>query len=128
MILSSPFTLYKITFLLFSCSFFLTYLLTPLIRKIALRFEILDTPSLERKIHKTPMPLLGGVALFLGFLLTLCFLYLIISYYFSIGGPYYFVFEEEKDLLWIKVGLYLICSIMILLIGILVTSFLSSSK
>ncbi len=118
MYFSSPLTLYKISLLLFACSFLLSYILTPLIRKFSLRFDILDKPTLERKIHKTPIPLFGGVAIFLGFLITLSFLYVITSYYISIGGEYYFDFKE-KQLFWIKVGLYLICSFIILLIGIL---------
>ncbi|MDD5566258.1 MAG: MraY family glycosyltransferase [Candidatus Omnitrophica bacterium] len=38
----------------------------PLIRKLAFAFNILDHPG-GRKVHKAPTPLLGGVAIFLGF-------------------------------------------------------------
>lgn len=118
MAVNSPMTLYKISLIIFACSFFLSYLLTPLIRRFSITFNIVDEPSLERKIHRNPMPLLGGMAIFLSFILTLSFLYLIISYHFSIGGPKYFLFSQQQ-LFWIKIGLYLISSMLILLIGIL---------
>lgn len=40
----------------------------PLIKKIAFHINALDIPN-ERKIHKKPMPRLGGLGIFLGFLL-----------------------------------------------------------
>ncbi|MFH1783748.1 MAG: MraY family glycosyltransferase [bacterium] len=41
------------------------YLSVFLLRKLALKFNIVDTPN-RRKIHKTPIPILGGLAIFLG--------------------------------------------------------------
>lgn len=118
MVVYSPFTLYKISLLLFLCSFFLVYLFTPIIKRFSIKFKILDEPSLERKIHEIPMPSLGGLAIFVGFILTLCLLYLIISYHFLIGGSKYFIFNE-RELFWIQAGLYLICCLLILLVGAL---------
>jgi len=46
---------------------------TPLMRLVALRFGVLDTPN-SRKIHARPVPLLGGAAIYLAFLLALIFL------------------------------------------------------
>jgi UDP-GlcNAc:undecaprenyl-phosphate GlcNAc-1-phosphate transferase len=46
--------------------------LTPLVRLLAIRIHVLDFPS-ERKIHKKPIPLLGGIAVFLAFNGTLLF-------------------------------------------------------
>jgi len=43
---------------------------TPLARRVALRLGITDKPN-ARKIHRTPMPLLGGVAIYLSFILAL---------------------------------------------------------
>ncbi len=45
----------------------LSLAITPLIRSIAKRFRILDVPTSPRKIHKQPMPLLGGLSIFLSF-------------------------------------------------------------
>jgi UDP-GlcNAc:undecaprenyl-phosphate GlcNAc-1-phosphate transferase len=49
---------------LFSLS--LSYLLTPLMRLIAMKVDAVDTPD-ERKIHETSTPLLGGVAIIAAF-------------------------------------------------------------
>ncbi|NDE76609.1 MAG: undecaprenyl/decaprenyl-phosphate alpha-N-acetylglucosaminyl 1-phosphate transferase, partial [Proteobacteria bacterium] len=39
---------------------------TPLARRVAHRFGVLDQPS-ARKVHRTPTPLLGGLAIYAGF-------------------------------------------------------------
>lgn len=58
---------------IFIISLFLTIIFTLLIKKIAWRFKIIDDPSLspQRKIHQQPVPLLGGIAIFTAFFLTL---------------------------------------------------------
>ncbi|MFZ2054538.1 MAG: hypothetical protein WAU81_10100 [Candidatus Aminicenantales bacterium] len=43
-----------------------SYLLTPLVRALAVRAKVIDLPS-ERKVHKKPVPLLGGLAIFVSF-------------------------------------------------------------
>lgn len=48
--------------------FIFVVLVMPLIMKIAVHVNALDMPN-ERKVHKKPMPRLGGLAIFLGFLL-----------------------------------------------------------
>ena len=40
--------------------------LTPLVRKVALRIEILDAPTESHKTHKEAIPYLGGVAIIIG--------------------------------------------------------------
>lgn len=59
--------------LAFIASFGLSLVFTFLIKKVALKFKILDYPSEQRKIHKKPKPLLGGIAVFLSFILVLLF-------------------------------------------------------
>ena len=48
--------------------FLVVVLLVPIIIKIAHHVNALDIPN-ERKVHKNPMPRLGGLAIFLGFLI-----------------------------------------------------------
>lgn len=43
---------------------------TPVIRKLAVRLGVVDNPN-ARKIHKQPMPLMGGVAIYLAFIVAL---------------------------------------------------------
>lgn len=53
-------------------SFLLTLLLVPAIRKIALKLKAEDQPeNTDRKIHKKPTPLLGGLAIFISVFLIL---------------------------------------------------------
>lgn len=50
--------------------FLLSFTLTPLVRKFSLRFRILDEPEV-RKIHPEPVPTLGGVAIYMAFVLAM---------------------------------------------------------
>ena len=56
-------------FIAFFTSFILAFLLTPLVRRAAFRFDVLDHPRAPVKIHREPVPYLGGVAIFLAFLI-----------------------------------------------------------
>jgi UDP-GlcNAc:undecaprenyl-phosphate GlcNAc-1-phosphate transferase len=55
--------MYSLFFLGIS-SVILALVLTPLVRNLAWRFGIVDQPDQRRKIHRTPVPRLGGVAIF----------------------------------------------------------------
>lgn len=57
--------------MLFFIALAISLCLTPAVIKLARRFEIVDRPGEERKIHLTPMPLLGGLAPYLSLVLVL---------------------------------------------------------
>ncbi|HLC89394.1 MAG TPA: MraY family glycosyltransferase [Patescibacteria group bacterium] len=59
-------------FFAFIFAFIISLLFTPLAKKAALYFKIVDYPAV-RKIHQTPTPLLGGLAIFLTFSLATLF-------------------------------------------------------
>jgi UDP-GlcNAc:undecaprenyl-phosphate GlcNAc-1-phosphate transferase len=61
-----------ITFIL---SLLLSFYLTPVFRKAALKFGIMDKPSGSLKKQTEPVPYLGGLAVYLSFLLTTGFIY-----------------------------------------------------
>ena len=61
-------------FFIFLITIFLSVLFTVLVKKIAFKYSVLDIPDTDRKIHKKPTPLLGGVAIFLSFFIVLFFL------------------------------------------------------
>ena len=48
--------------------FLASVILTPIVKKIAIHINALDVPN-ERKVHKFPIPRLGGLAIFLSFML-----------------------------------------------------------
>src|SRR3989339_1220144 len=53
--------------LLFVIPFFMSLFLTPLAKTLAYKFNILDHPG-NRKIHNEPMPLVGGIVIFISFI------------------------------------------------------------
>ncbi len=55
----------------FILSLSLALYLTPLVRKGAIEFGVLDSPDGKLKRHKEPTPYLGGVAVYLAFLISL---------------------------------------------------------
>lgn len=52
----------------FYAAFIVAFLMTPLMQRVAAHYSIVDEPDQARKIHKTPVAYLGGVALFLGWI------------------------------------------------------------
>ncbi len=62
---------YLIYFLPFVLSFLCAVLLTPLVRRLALKYDIIDRPNQARKIQIGHVPLLGGVAIYGAFLIVL---------------------------------------------------------
>lgn len=57
-------------FIIFSEAFLISYILIPIIIRLALRWRVVDNPG-QRKVHASPKPLMGGVGIFLGFMLVI---------------------------------------------------------
>ncbi|MBZ5722016.1 MAG: undecaprenyl/decaprenyl-phosphate alpha-N-acetylglucosaminyl 1-phosphate transferase [Acidobacteriia bacterium] len=55
---------------IFAASVLLSFILTRYVRNLAAARGWVAAPALERHLHSTPLPRLGGVAIFLAFLLT----------------------------------------------------------
>lgn len=54
-------------FFIFFSALILSATLTILVRKLAIFLKIVDLPSASRKIHTSPIPLLGGLAIFIAY-------------------------------------------------------------
>ena len=55
-------------------AFLFSFASVPFVRIIAFKIKAIDVPRDERRMHKTPIPRIGGVAIFFGFLVSyLCF-------------------------------------------------------
>ncbi|MGE5554134.1 MAG: glycosyltransferase family 4 protein [Betaproteobacteria bacterium] len=54
----------------FGLALVVAYLVTPLLRRLALHYRVVDYPN-QRKIHSKPVPYLGGIAIYLGFVVAL---------------------------------------------------------
>lgn len=56
--------------LAFAAALVISYFATPLAKKFAYIVGAVDVPRDNRRMHKTPVPRLGGLAIFLGFLIS----------------------------------------------------------
>ncbi len=55
----------------FATAFIITFLTTPFVKRIAMRVGIVDKPDEARRVHKKPIPLLGGLSMFYGFIVSI---------------------------------------------------------
>ncbi len=57
----------------FAAAGIISFLCTPLAKRVAKKVGAIDIPKDNRRMHKTPIPRLGGMAIFLGFLICVLF-------------------------------------------------------
>lgn len=87
-------------------AFLITFILLPVLMKISLKIGFTDKPT-KRKKHRGPMPLCGGIGIYIGFFIM-----------------YFFVVDiNSKEKFWIFIG-----STLILLIGIFDDSYKARGK
>lgn len=65
-------------------AFLIAWMLIPPLRKLAIHWQFVDRPN-QRKVHKDPLPMLGGAAIFAGFLVATLASY---KYWISAGQAY----------------------------------------
>ena len=53
------------------CAFAVSFLMCPLVKSFAYRIGAIDVPKDNRRMHKKPVPRLGGLAIFLGFMVSM---------------------------------------------------------
>ena len=97
-------------FFSFFLSFFFSLYITPKVRNVALRLNIVDMPDKGLKCQEAPVPYMGGMAVFISFLITLA-----LTYKFSqevlallLGGSIVLVIGIIDDLKVLTPGLKLI--------------------
>lgn len=61
-------------FIAFLVAVTVSYLVTPLVRRLAEYVGAIDVPKDERRVHKVPTPRLGGLAIYLGFMAGILYL------------------------------------------------------
>lgn len=58
-----------ISFILLISAMLISLITTPFVKKLAFKIGAIDIPTEERKIHKKPMPRIGGLSIYLSFIL-----------------------------------------------------------
>ena len=53
------------------CAFAVSFLMCPLVKSFAYKIGAIDVPKDNRRMHKKPVPRLGGLAIFLGFMVSM---------------------------------------------------------
>jgi UDP-GlcNAc:undecaprenyl-phosphate GlcNAc-1-phosphate transferase len=71
----------------FYASFIVAFVFTPMMRIIAIHFNIIDQPDRVRKLHSQPVAYLGGVAVFMGWLTGLTISQYLILHRVDPGWP-----------------------------------------
>ncbi|WP_053954742.1 glycosyltransferase family 4 protein [Inediibacterium massiliense] len=57
-------------FLVFFIGAFVSFLMTPLAKKLACKIGAIDIPKDDRRVHKQPIPRMGGLAIYFGFMIS----------------------------------------------------------
>ena len=71
----------------FYVAFAVSFLLTPLMRVVAMYYGVIDRPDNVRKVHKVPIAYLGGVAVFMGWLAGLAISQFLSLHRSEVGWP-----------------------------------------
>lgn len=71
----------------FYVAFIVTFLFTPMMRTVAIYYGIIDEPDSIRKLHRTPVAYLGGVAVFLGWIAGLAISQFLHLHHSELGMP-----------------------------------------
>lgn len=83
-------------------AFLASWLLTPVVRRLALRYELVDRPDTQRKMHSKITPLGGGVAVFLATLIGAA-AYLLGAGDFQLQG------DDVPGMVWLVLASFIIC-------------------
>jgi UDP-GlcNAc:undecaprenyl-phosphate GlcNAc-1-phosphate transferase len=97
----------------FAISFLISLSLIPVIRKINLRYGKVAIPR-EDRWHQTPTPSLGGIGIFIAFVITLIFVGLFLILKTSGNSPRFVIDEAIPEFRWS----FLVGSLIIFLLGL----------
>ena len=109
----------------------ITAALSPLIRRFSIKMGIVDQPD-YRKIHQEAMPLMGGLAIFFGFWITVLFTQALTKEVvaFGIGSLMVLVsgiWDDSRDIRpWVKLVFQAAAALTVVLYGGIRISFLTS--
>ena len=61
----------------FAIALIVSFFSSPIAKRIAVRLNAIDVPKDERRMHKKPIPLMGGLAVIAGFLVSIIYIFLV---------------------------------------------------
>jgi UDP-GlcNAc:undecaprenyl-phosphate/decaprenyl-phosphate GlcNAc-1-phosphate transferase len=88
--------------MVFAIAVIVTFTVTPVVRRVADRLDVVALPS-DRAVHAEPMPMLGGVAMLVGFLSALTVAWL--------SGSFPAMFEGSTTVLGVALGAVVMCGV-----------------
>ena len=108
------------------CAALLAFVATPLIRVLAYRLGAIDVPKDARRMHTTPIPRMGGVAIYLAFTVTTLafgdFAPSLVAIWF--GGTILAVLGVFDDIFnlnaWFKLGVQILAALVAVLQGVVI--------
>ena len=59
--------------MIFSIAFVVAFFMTPFVKNLAIKLNAVDVPKDNRRVHKKPIPRLGGLAILMGFVMSLVY-------------------------------------------------------
>src|SRR5690606_5855465 len=90
--------------ILFALAFIVAFSSTPAVRKLAFKIGAVDIPKDTRRMHNKPIARLGGMAIFLGFVVSLMFG--VVSTFLGASG-----ILPDRELLGLLIGALIIVGI-----------------
>jgi len=108
----------------FVVAFLASFASTPFARELAHKIGAIDVPKDARRMHKTPIPRLGGIAIFFGFIISVvCFVVLTPHIIGIIAGSFLIVImgalDDRKPIkALIKLLIQIVAALMVALSGV----------
>lgn len=107
-------------------AFTVSFIATPLVRAFAVKVGAIDIPDKKRHIHSHPIPRMGGLAIFIGFLVAVLIFANITSQIrgILIGAILISVIGVIDDIVnlnaWLKFGVQIIAAVIAVLSGVII--------
>ena len=114
-----------------SMAIVITLVLSPLVRRLSTRMGVVDRPD-QRKVHREAMPLMGGLAIFIGFWVTVVLTQPISREIAAFGFGSLLVlvsgiWDDSRDIRpWLKLAFQIAAALVVVLYGGVRITFLTS--
>ena len=99
-------------------AFVISFIATPLVKNFAVKVGAIDIPDKKRHIHSHPIPRMGGLAIFIGFLISVLLFANITT---QVRGILVGAIDDVLNLnAWLKFGVQILAAVIAVLSGIII--------